>query len=83
MSSVKKWVVRPVKAKEVRNLSDEELKKRLAALKEELFNLRFQQATGQLENPIRLRQLRRTIARVQTVQREREMAAAHTASASR
>ncbi len=80
---MKKWVVRPVKAKEVRNLSDEELKKRLAALKEELFNLRFQQATGQLENPIRLRQLRRTIARVQTVQREREVAAANTAPASR
>lgn len=72
-----------MKAKEVRNLSDEELKKRLAALKEELFNLRFQQATGQLENPIRLRQLRRTIARVQTVQREREVAAANTAPASR
>lgn len=80
---MKKWVVRPVKAKEVRNLSDEELKKRLAALKEELFNLRFQQATGQLENPIRLRQLRRTIARVQTVQREREVAAAKSAPASR
>lgn len=72
-----------MKAKEVRNLSDEELKKRLAALKEELFNLRFQQATGQLENPIRLRQLRRTIARVQTVQREREVAAAKSAPASR
>jgi large subunit ribosomal protein L29 len=70
------WVVRPVNPKDVRSCSDEELRKKLAALKEELFNLRFQQATGQLENPIRLRSIRRTIARVKTVQHERELAVA-------
>ncbi|PZN09405.1 50S ribosomal protein L29 [Thermaerobacter composti] len=64
-----------MKARELRELSDEELAKKLRELKEELFNLRFQAATGQLDNPMRLRQVRRDIARVQTIQRERELAA--------
>ncbi|EKP94856.1 MULTISPECIES: 50S ribosomal protein L29 [Thermaerobacter] len=64
-----------MKAKELRELSDEELNKKLRDLKEELFNLRFQAATGQLDNPMRLRQVRRDIARVQTIQRQRELAA--------
>ena len=64
-----------MKARELRELSDEELAKKLRDLKEELFNLRFQAATGQLDNPMRIRQVRRDIARVQTIQRERELAA--------
>ncbi|GAB6877316.1 50S ribosomal protein L29 [Thermaerobacter litoralis] len=64
-----------MKARELRELSDEELNKKLRDLKEELFNLRFQAATGQLDNPMRLRQVRRDIARVQTIQRQRELAA--------
>lgn len=60
-----------VKAKELRNLSSEELDKKLAELKEELFNLRFQLATGQLENPMRVRAVRKDIARVKTVMTER------------
>ncbi len=56
-------------------LSDPELGKRLSDLKTELFNLRFQHAAGQLDNPIRLRDVRRDIARVMTEQRSRELAA--------
>jgi large subunit ribosomal protein L29 len=62
-----------VKAKEVRNLSTDELAVRLEELKEELFNLRFQLATGQLDNPMRIREVRKNIARVKTVMREREL----------
>ncbi len=64
-----------MKAKEVRDLEDDELQKRLDSLKGELFNLRFQLATGQLDNPMRIRDVRRTIARVKTIQRERELRA--------
>ncbi len=60
-----------MKAKELRDLSAEELEKKLADLKEELFNLRFQLATGQLENPMRVRDVRKDIARVKTVMQER------------
>ncbi len=60
-----------VKAKELRELSAEELEKKLAELKEELYNLRFQLATGQLENPMRVRAVRKDIARVKTVMTER------------
>ncbi|QBI20460.1 50S ribosomal protein L29 [Egibacter rhizosphaerae] len=63
-------------AQELRELSDEELVEQHDELKEELFNLRFQMATGQLDNPRRLQQVRRDIARVLTVQRERELSAA-------
>jgi len=62
-----------VKSKEIRDLTSEELAQRLAALKEELFNLRFQLATGQLDNAMRVRDVRRSIARVKTIQREREL----------
>lgn len=64
-----------MKAKDIRDLSTEELEHKLAELKEELFNLRFQMATGQLENPLRMKDVRRTIARVKTVVRERELKA--------
>ena len=61
------------KASELKNLGDTELVRRLAEAKEELFNLRFQNATGQLDNTARLRAVRREIARIYTVQREREL----------
>ena len=57
--------------KELRGLSVAELEKKAADLKEELFNLRFQHATGQLENPIRIREVKRTYARVRTILTER------------
>ncbi|HHT90008.1 MAG: 50S ribosomal protein L29 [Bacillota bacterium] len=62
-----------MKAKEVRDLSANELEVRLDELKEELFNLRFQLATGQLDNPMRISAVRKNIARVKTVMREREL----------
>ncbi|MFC0439356.1 MULTISPECIES: 50S ribosomal protein L29 [Kutzneria] len=60
-------------AAELRELTDEELVLRLRESKEELFNLRFQMATGQLDNNRRLRTVRHDIARVYTVMREREL----------
>ncbi|MEX2288806.1 MAG: 50S ribosomal protein L29 [Mycobacteriales bacterium] len=60
-------------AAEIRDLNDEELVRRLAESKEELFNLRFQVATGQLDNNRRLHHVRRDIARLYTVMREREL----------
>ncbi|HEY8363222.1 MAG TPA: 50S ribosomal protein L29 [Tissierellaceae bacterium] len=62
-----------MKAKEIRQLSDTELKNKLNELKAELFNLRFQLATGQLDNPARIKQVRKDIARVKTIMREREL----------
>jgi len=62
-----------MKAKEIRNFTTEELNAKLVDLKEELFNLRFQHATGQLDNPMRVRAVRREIARVKTILREREL----------
>ncbi|QNO14783.1 50S ribosomal protein L29 [Alkalicella caledoniensis] len=62
-----------MKAKEVRDLTAQELTQKLDNLKGELFNLRFQLATGQLENPMRIRQVRKDIARIKTVIREREL----------
>ena len=59
--------------KEIRDMSNEELNKEVVSLKEELFNLRFQQATGQLENPARMREVKKTIARIKTVITEREL----------
>ena len=58
---------------ELRSMGDEELLTRLKEAKEELFNLRFQVATGQLDNNTRLRTVRRGIARIYTVMREREL----------
>jgi len=57
-----------MKATELRELSDDELRGRLRELQEELFNLRFQLATGQIENVGRIRTVRRDIARLKTVQ---------------
>ena len=64
-----------MKAKEVRDLDTDELKAKLATLKEELFNLRFQLAVNQLDNPARIRDVRRSIARVKPVMREQELKA--------
>lgn len=64
-----------MKPKEIRELSDEELEKEFRDAKIELFNLRFQLATNQLDNPLRIREARRNIARIQTIRRERELAA--------
>lgn len=64
-----------MKANELRDLGDAELAQKLNEAKEELFNLRFQLATGQLDNYTMLGEVRRGIARVLTVQRERELAA--------
>jgi large subunit ribosomal protein L29 len=60
-----------MKAAELRDMSDEELRRRLRELQEELFNLRFQLATGQIENVGRIRTVRRDIARSKTIQRQR------------
>jgi large subunit ribosomal protein L29 len=60
-----------LRARELRELSDEELVKRLADTRHDLFNLRFQAATGALENTARLRLVKRDIARILTVQEER------------
>ena len=57
---------------ELRDLGDAELFARLESNKEELFNLRFQLATGQLDNPMRIRQVRHDVARILTILRERE-----------
>ncbi len=62
-------------AKELRTLTDDELVERLREQKQELFNLRFQNATGQLDNNRRLQTVRKDIARIYTVMRERELAA--------
>jgi large subunit ribosomal protein L29 len=61
---------------ELRDLPDDELKARLDSSKEELFNLRFQLATGQLDNPMRIKDVRHDIARIMTVLTERELVAA-------
>ena len=61
-----------MKARELRELSDEELAKRLAETREELFNLRFQDATGALDNTARLGLTKRDIARILGIQAERE-----------
>lgn len=62
-----------MKPSEIRDLPVDELHTRLAEVKEELFNLRFQNATGQLDNYKRLGDLRKDVARIKTVLREREL----------
>ena len=62
-----------MKVKEIRELSTKEINEKIVSAKEELFNLRFQQATGQLEKPSRIRDLRHEVARMKTVLREREL----------
>jgi large subunit ribosomal protein L29 len=61
-----------MKVNEIRKLTTEEIIAKIKEYKEELFNLRFQQATGNLEKPSRIRELRHTVARMKTVLRERE-----------
>jgi len=63
-----------MKPAEVRDLSPDELRSRVEELNEELFNLQFQHATGQLENSMRLPQVRKDIARFYTIIREKELA---------
>jgi large subunit ribosomal protein L29 len=68
-------------ATELRELPDDELRQKLDEGKEELFNLRFQIVTGQLDDPRRIKQVKREIARILTVMREREIAASREAEA--
>lgn len=68
-------------AAELRELADDELVEQLDENREELFNLRFQVVTGQLDNPRRIGEVKREIARILTVQREREIAAERAAAA--
>jgi len=65
-----------LKAKEIRDLSRDEMDERLRETHEELFNLRFQNATGQLDNYKRLTELRRDIARIKTILRQQEISEA-------
>jgi len=62
-----------MKAKELRELNIEELQQKRGDLREDLFRLKMRKAVAQLENPVRLRQLRRDIARVETILRERKV----------
>ena len=62
-----------MKIKEIRNFADTELNQKLADLKAELFNLRFQHVTNQLDNPIRMKEVKKTIAKIKTVLKEREL----------
>ena len=62
-----------MKVKEIRELTTEQIVAKIKENKEELFNLRFQQATGNLEKPSRIRDLRHDVARLKTVLREREL----------
>lgn len=64
-----------MKANEVREMSAAELENKLTELKKELFNLRFQSATNQLENPMRIKAVKKDIARIKTVLREIELKA--------
>lgn len=66
----------PRNIEELRGLSEDELEARLADAEEELANLQFQHGSGQLENPMKVRAARRNVARIKTLIREREMAAA-------
>jgi large subunit ribosomal protein L29 len=62
-----------MKTSKMADWTDEELKEKLGDMKGELFNLRFQLATGQLENPMRIREVKRDIARVKTILTQREL----------
>ena len=61
-----------MKTNELRNLTTEELNKKVLECKEELFNLRMQKATGMLEKPSRIKELRKTVARINTILNERK-----------
>lgn len=68
-----------MKASEIREMTDLELQNKIKELKGELFNLRFQHAINQLDNPMRLKEVKKDIAKVQTVIRENELKAAKAA----
>ncbi len=65
--------MKQMKMEEIRKMSSAEITKKIEEYKEELFNLRFSQATGNLEKPSRIRELRKLVARMKTVLREREI----------
>ena len=62
-----------MKTTEIRDMSETELDTKLAGLKDELFNLRFQMATGQCENPMKIREVKKSIAQIKTIQRQQEV----------
>ena len=64
-----------MKANELREMKNEELNVKLGELKQELFNLRFQLAVNQLDNPTRIKAVKKDIARIKTIQRQRQLAA--------
>jgi large subunit ribosomal protein L29 len=66
-------MVKQMKVNEIRDMTTEELESKVTSLKEELFNLRFQSAMNKLDNPNRIVTVKRTIARIKTVIREREL----------
>lgn len=66
-------MVKSMKVKEIREMSEAELNQKLDDLKDELFNLRFRSVTGQLDNPMRIKEVRKSIARIKTILREREL----------
>lgn len=66
-----------MKAAEIRKLGDEELKSKVADMRRELFNLRFQAVTGEIQNPLRIRTLRKDIARAKTIANARHLQASH------
>ena len=69
-----------MKAKEIRELTDAEAQAKLRDLRQELFNLRLQQQTARLERPSRIREVRRDMARIETILRERQLSAAAVAA---
>ena len=71
------------RSRELRDMTEDELETRLTEAKQELFNLRFQHVTGQLDNSAKLTQLRRDVARMLTILREQEIAAAEAAEDAR
>ncbi len=73
MKLERKKAVKVMTNKEIRELSDQEILSKIEEYKEELFNLRFSQATGSLEKPSRIKELRKLVARMKTILREREL----------
>ncbi|MEO6121936.1 MAG: 50S ribosomal protein L29 [Acidimicrobiales bacterium] len=73
-------MARSTRTRELRDMGPDELETRLTDTRQELFNLRFQHVTGQLDNSSRLGQLRREVARINTMLREQEIAAAEAAA---
>ena len=72
-----------MRAEEIRELSDADIRVRIGEMEEERFRLKFRSATETLEDPLRLRTIRRDIARLKTIQRERELAASAETTTSR